>query len=76
MSPRKSGSCHLFIFKLTYLIILVLAVLGLLHWAGFSLVAESRGYSLFLVPGLLTAVASPVAQHGLSSLGFSGYGAQ
>ena len=65
-----------FISKLTYLIILFLPVLGLLYWAGFSLVAVTGGCSLLLVPGLLVAVASLIAQRGLSSLGFSSYGAQ
>ena len=56
---------YLFIFKLTYLIISFLAVLGLLYWAGFSLVVESGGHSLLLVPGLLIAVASLIAQRRL-----------
>ena len=33
---------------------------------GFSLVVESRGYSLVAVCGLLIAVTSLVAEHGLS----------
>ena len=32
---------------------------------GLSLVAASRGYSLVVVPSLLTAVASLIAEHGL-----------
>ena len=41
-----------------------------LHWVlvavfGLSLVVASRGYSLLAVLGLLTAVASLVAAHGL-----------
>jgi len=41
-----------------------------LHWVfvavpGLSLVAESRGYSLVAVSGLLIAVASLVAEHRL-----------
>ena len=44
---------------------LFLAVLRL-HWClGFSLVADSRGYSLAVVHRLLIAVASLVAEHGL-----------
>ena len=34
-----------------------------------SLAAESGGYSLIVVQGLLIAVASLVAEHGLSMLG-------
>ena len=65
MTPRKSRSCHLFIFKLPYLVILFLAVLGLLYCAGTCLVLESGGYSLLLVPGLLIAVASLIVVHRL-----------
>ena len=36
---------------------------------GLSLVVESRGYSLVVVHGLLIAVASLVAEHGLSNCG-------
>ena len=41
-----------------------------LHWVcvavcGLSLVVASRGYSLIAVCRLLTAVASPVVEHGL-----------
>ena len=42
----------------------VLAVLGLCCNAGFSLVLGGGGYSLGVVPRLLTAVVS-VAEHGL-----------
>ena len=42
-----------------------LAVLGLCCCAGFSLVAASKGYSPGVMRGLLTAVASLVAEHGL-----------
>ena len=45
------------------------AVLGLRCCAGFSLAAESRGSSLYVARGLLTAVASPVVEHGLYSTG-------
>ena len=43
----------------------------LLHWvfgllcAGFSLVAQSGGYSLIVVHGLLIVVAYPAVEHGL-----------
>ena len=46
-------------------ICLFLAVLGLHCCTGFSLVMESGGYSLASVRGLLIAVASLVAEHGL-----------
>ena len=43
---------------------------------GLSLVAVSGGYSLVVVDGLLTAVASLVAEHGLSRcVGFRSCGA-
>ena len=35
--------------------------------AGFSLVVVNRGYSLFVVHGLLNAVASLVAEHGIQA---------
>ena len=47
------------LFFLKNFIYLFLAVLGL------SLVVENRGYSLVLVPELLTAVASLVAEYKL-----------
>ena len=46
---------------------LLLVVLGLRCFEGFSLVAESRDCSLVVVCGLLTAVASLVAEHRLQS---------
>ena len=46
-------------------IICFLAVLGLGCCTGSSLVAASGGYSLVVVRGLLTAVASLVAELGL-----------
>ena len=48
-----------------YLCISLLAVLGLHCCAGFSLVVVSRGCSLIVVCGLLIAVASLAAEHGL-----------
>ena len=42
-----------------------LAVPGLCCCVGFSLVVASRGYTLVVVCGLLTAVASPIAEYGL-----------
>ena len=41
------------------------AVLGLCSWAGFSLVAVSRGYTPVAVHGHLMAVASLHEEHGL-----------
>ena len=40
-------------------------MLGLRCCLGFSLVAASRGYSLVVVHGLLTVVASLVREYGL-----------
>ena len=44
---------------------LFMAVLGLCCCMGFSLIATDRVYSLVAVSGLLTAVASLVAEHRL-----------
>ena len=44
-------------------------MMGLGRCVGFSLVAESRSYSLVVVHGLLCAVASLVAEHQLRSTG-------
>ena len=52
------------------------AVLGLCCCVGFSLVAASGGHSPVVVCGLLIAVASLVAEHGLQSLWFPGSRAQ
>ena len=41
-------------------------MLGLCCYEGFSLVADSGGYSLDVVRGLLPAVASLVVEQGLS----------
>ena len=51
-----SISCHFFFF---------LALLCLHCFSGFSLVVMTGGYSLAVVGGLLTVVASFVAEHGL-----------
>ena len=54
------------LFKIIILFIyLFLAILGLHCFVVFSLVAASRGYSLAVVHGLLIAVASLAAEHGL-----------
>ena len=42
-----------------------LAVLGVCCCVGFSLVVANRGYTLVVVCGFLTAVAYPIAEHGL-----------
>ena len=47
-------------------------MLGLCCCMGFSVVAESRGYSLAAVRGPLIAVASLVAEHGLQGAWASG----
>ena len=62
----KSNASKLFSFnKFIYLFIFkFLGALGLLPACGLSLVAVSKGYSV-MVCGLLTAVASLVAEHGL-----------
>ena len=55
-----------FFFKhLFYFIYLFLAVVGLHRYAGFSSAEESRGCPLIAACGLLIAVASLVAEHGL-----------
>ena len=53
---------YIYIFFFSFFL---LAVPGLRCCAGFSLVLESRGYSLAAVLRLLVAVASLVAEHGL-----------
>ena len=53
-----------FFFFLSF-VYLFLVVLGLHCSAGFSLVVASGGYSLVAVCGLLIAVASLIAEHGL-----------
>ena len=52
-------------FLKNFLFILSLAVLRLHCCVGFSLVEMSRGFSLVVVCGLLTAAASLVAEHRL-----------
>ena len=61
MSALFAICCMFFFFFNIYL----LAVLGLHCYTGFSLVAETRGYSLVALHGLPVAVASLVAEHGL-----------
>ena len=51
----------IYLFLKFYLLI----VLHLCCWEGFSPVSVSGGYSLVAVPGLLSAVASLVAEHKL-----------
>ena len=51
-------------------------MLGLPHCIGFSLVAPSGGHFPVMAQGLLTVVASPVAEHRPQEhTGFSGCGA-
>ena len=64
------GLLFLFFSKLVFFFFLIfvylfLAVLGLCCSAGFSLVVTSGGYSLVAGHGLLIAVVSLVAEHGL-----------
>ena len=54
-----------FLFVVFLSLFLFLAVLGLHCCMGLSVVGASGGYSLRAVRGLLVAVASPVAEHGL-----------
>lgn len=49
--------------------IYLLAVLGLHCYKGFSLVAETKGYSLVTLHGLPVAMASLIAEHGLRAWG-------
>ena len=49
--------------------IYLLAVLGLHCYSGFSLVAETKGYSLVALHGLPIAMASLIAEHGLRAWG-------
>ena len=46
-------------------LLVVLAFIGLCCYTGFPLVVASKDYSLVAVHGLLTALASLVAEHGL-----------
>ena len=63
-SPFPTPKTTLLLKKI-YFIYLFLAVLGLAHSAGFSLVEASRGYSRVSACRLLIVVASLVAEHGL-----------
>ena len=54
---------HLTVFK--FGLFLLLVVLGLCCCVGFSLVAANGGYSLVVVCGLLSVVASLVAEYRL-----------
>jgi len=58
---------NIFLIFYNFIFIYLLAVLGFCCCAGFSPVVMSRGSSLVVVCGLLTVVASPVADHGLWS---------
>ena len=59
---------HLISFFLTLLVIYFLAALSLCCCPGLSLVAESRGYSLVAVWGLLVAVVPLAAEHRFSGM--------
>jgi len=60
-------------FKSNLKTLFILAVLGLHCCAGFPLVVVSRGYSLVAELGLLIAVASLVAGHGLLGMQASAF---
>ena len=62
---------HLFFFlnKLIYLLILVLAALGLCSCAQSFSSCDERGLLFVAVHGLLIAVASLVVEHGLQARG-------
>ena len=60
-------------FKNNFKTLFILAVLGLHCCAGFPLVVVSRGYSLVAELGLLIAVASLVAGHGLLGMQASAF---
>ena len=56
----------LYIIAFVYLLICsCLTVLGLCYCVGFFLLVQSKGSSLAVIFGLLIAVASLVAEHGL-----------
>ena len=63
-TPSRGQITSLLFYLFIYLF---LAVLGLCCCIGFSLVSVIRGYSLTVVHGLLTEVASLVAEHRLWS---------
>ena len=60
-------------FKNNLKTLFILAMLGLHCCAGFPLVVVSRGYSLVAELGLLIAVASLVAGHGLLGMQASAF---
>ena len=61
------------VFLKLILKLFILAVPGLHCWAGFALGVVSRGYSPVAELGLLIAVASLVAEHGLSGMQASAF---
>ena len=61
---------YLFIKSLKISLPYLLTVLYLHCWAGFSLAAASKGYSIIAVLRLLIAVASLVGEPGLGSVSF------
>ena len=60
--------CILILLQILFFYDLFLAVLGLLCCMGFSLLSASRGYCLAVLLGLLIAVDSLVAEHGLQGV--------
>ena len=65
---NSSRPAFLFFFFLILFIYLFLVVRGLCFMRAFSPVVASGGFSLVVMQGLLFAVASLVAEHGLLSL--------
>lgn len=61
----RNKSCFLLFLKLYLFIFIFGCVDSLLLFLGFSLVEASRDYPLAAVHGLLAAVTSLVAEHGL-----------
>ena len=59
-----------------FVYLFITSELGLRYCMGFSLAAESWGYSVVVACGLLTAVASVVVEHRLQACGVSSCGSR
>ena len=67
MYPKHTYKHYMFLFKIFVYLFVYFCLCWLFVAAhGLSLVVVSRGYSLVLLPGLLTVLASLDAEHGLS----------
>jgi len=73
LKPIKINS---FLFKNKLIYLFIFAALDLPCCVNFALVVASGGYFLAVVCRLLTAVGSPVAEHGNWGAGFSSCGSQ